>query len=64
MLSDGQTDSRKFLKSLLNKIIKIQLSDDRILIGIFLCTDKYGNTILGECAEYFADDKIQQSSGI
>ena len=63
MRSDGQTDGRKFLKSILNKIIKIQLSDNRILIGIFLCTDKYGNTILGECAEYFADEKTQHSSG-
>ena len=64
MLSDDEMDGRKFLKSLLNKIVKIQLSDNRILIGIFLCTDKYGNTILGECAEYFVDEKTQQSSGI
>lgn len=28
------------------------MSDGRILIGIFLCTDRDRNIILGSCAEY------------
>lgn len=47
-------DPRLFLRVLLNKNMKIHLSDGRVLIGIFLCTDKEANVILGCCAEYMS----------
>ena len=28
------------------------MTDGRILIGVFLCTDRDGNVILGSCGEY------------
>ena len=40
------------LKNWLNKSFKIEMTDGRILIGIFLCTDRDGNIILGSCHEY------------
>ena len=38
--------SRSLLRNLLNKNLKIELSDGRILVGMFLCTDKDANVIL------------------
>lgn len=43
---------RKQLLSWLNKNLKIEMSDGRILVGIFLCTDRDRNVILGSCSEY------------
>ncbi len=57
---------RKLLKSFLNKNMKIQLTDGRVLIGIFMCTDKDSNVILGSCAEYLsleASNKIGSTVG-
>ena len=31
----------KLLTSWLNKNMKVEMSDGRVLIGIFLCTDRY-----------------------
>merc|ERR1712126_38995 len=43
---------KAYLRSLLNKLMKIKLCDGRILIGVFLCTDRDLNVILGSCTEY------------
>lgn len=43
---------RHRLRSWLNKNMKIKMTDGRTLIGIFLCTDKDKNVILGSCSEY------------
>lgn len=32
--------------------MKIEMTDGRILIGMFLCTDRDGNVILGSCSEF------------
>ncbi|CAB0045022.1 unnamed protein product [Trichogramma brassicae] len=32
------------------------MTDGRILIGSFLCTDRDANIILGLCAEYLSDN--------
>jgi len=40
------------LKSWLNKSMRIEMSDGRKLVGIFLCTDRDANVILGSCLEY------------
>lgn len=49
-------DSRALLRSWLNKIIKVKISDGRRLIGSFLCTDKDMNIILGSCQEYVHEE--------
>eukprot|EP00091_Calanus_sinicus_P016487 TRINITY_DN35870_c0_g1_i1.p1 TRINITY_DN35870_c0_g1~~TRINITY_DN35870_c0_g1_i1.p1 ORF type:complete len:114 (-),score=46.89 TRINITY_DN35870_c0_g1_i1:60-401(-) len=43
------------LKSWLNKNMKVKMSDGRVLVGIFLCTDRAGNVIIGSCNEYTSD---------
>lgn len=62
--TDSSTDcskSKKYLKGMLNKLIKVILSDGRILIGVFLCTDKESNVILGSCAEYVMQQRINEN---
>lgn len=44
--------SRKKLKSWLNNTIRIKMSDGRILIGMFVCTDADANVILGLTSEF------------
>ncbi|XP_033107340.1 N-alpha-acetyltransferase 38, NatC auxiliary subunit-like [Anneissia japonica] len=46
------TELRKKLETWLNRPMKIKISDGRTLVGIFLCTDKDRNVILGTCEEY------------
>lgn len=36
----------------LNKSMKVKITDGRVLVGVFLCTDKHSNIILGSCLEY------------
>jgi len=48
----SSTESRDYIRKLLNKLIRVKLTDGRVLVGQFLCTDKEANVILGSCAEY------------
>ena len=50
------SQGRRLLRSFLNKNMKIKLTDGRVLIGIFLCTDKDANVILGTCDEYLNEE--------
>lgn len=47
------------LKTWLNKNMKIKLSDNRIIVGIFLCTDCHQNIILGSSYEYLNGKLIE-----
>ncbi|PSN37456.1 N-alpha-acetyltransferase 38-B [Blattella germanica] len=51
-LSESGTPGKQKLSSWLNKNFKIEMTDGRVLIGVFLCTDRDGNVILGSCGEY------------
>ena len=58
--SDATSDNsnaKEYLSSMLNKLMRIKLSDGRILIGVFLCTDRDSNVILGSCSEYVIDQE-------
>ncbi|XP_053574279.1 N-alpha-acetyltransferase 38, NatC auxiliary subunit [Bombina bombina] len=52
--SDGElTDTaRQKLESLLNRNMRIEMTDGRSLIGCFLCTDRDCNVILGSAQEF------------
>jgi small nuclear ribonucleoprotein (snRNP)-like protein len=50
--SNPETPGKQKLCSWLNKNFKIEMTDGRVLIGVFLCTDRDGNVILGSCSEY------------
>ncbi|ESN96169.1 hypothetical protein HELRODRAFT_68492, partial [Helobdella robusta] len=45
-------DGKCLLGSWLNRNLKITMTDGRTLIGVFICTDKDCNVILGSCLEY------------
>ncbi|XP_056637863.1 N-alpha-acetyltransferase 38-B, NatC auxiliary subunit [Diorhabda sublineata] len=44
------------LRSWLNKSFKVEMTDGRVLVGIFLCTDRDANIILGSCSEYLPSE--------
>ncbi|XP_052082767.1 N-alpha-acetyltransferase 38, NatC auxiliary subunit-like isoform X1 [Mytilus californianus] len=46
------------LEKWLNKSMKIKMTDGRTLIGVFLCTDKDRNVILGSCEEYLRSPDV------
>ncbi|XP_052213494.1 N-alpha-acetyltransferase 38-B, NatC auxiliary subunit-like isoform X1 [Dreissena polymorpha] len=52
MTFPGACTGKELLQSWLNKSMKIKMTDGRTLIGLFLCTDKDRNVILGSCEEY------------
>ncbi len=43
---------RKMFELWLNKSMRVKMTDGRTLTGVFLCTDKDSNVILGSCHEY------------
>jgi small nuclear ribonucleoprotein (snRNP)-like protein len=43
---------KELLKTLLNKVLTIQLTDGRTLQGLFVCVDRDANIIIGSAAEY------------
>ncbi|XP_050442975.1 N-alpha-acetyltransferase 38, NatC auxiliary subunit [Adelges cooleyi] len=53
------TEGRRKLMGWLNQQMKIHLTDGRILIGTFVCTDKDANIILSSCYEYFNEKDLE-----
>ena len=51
----SMSNGRVFLESLLNKNVKIEITDGRTLIGQYLCTDREKNIVLGGCQEFVTD---------
>lgn len=54
--NEVETGKEKLLRWI-NKQMKIEMTDGRVLIGVFLCTDRDGNVILGSCSEYLTEGK-------
>lgn len=48
----NDTNNVAQLRSYLNHKARIKVSDGRIFIGLFVCTDKDKNTILAHAEEY------------
>lgn len=55
---ENMSVGKKKLYSWLNKQMKIEMTDGRVLVGIFLCTDRDANVILGSCTEYLNPEGI------
>ena len=51
-------EARKLLVSYLNKRMRVFLSDGRVIIGNFLCTDRDCNIVLGSCEEYLSQEDL------
>lgn len=45
-------DPRSKLRSWLGRILKIVITDGRVIVGRFVCTDRDGNVILENAWEY------------
>ncbi|KAH1164658.1 N-alpha-acetyltransferase 38, NatC auxiliary subunit [Mauremys mutica] len=66
--SDGEAPdspyarARRKLETLLNRNMRIRMTDGRTLVGCFLCTDRDCNVILGSAQEYLkASDSFAAS---
>ena len=55
-------EPRKMINEWLNRLFKVKITDGRIIQGIFLCTDKHSNVILGSCQEYIGSSEKNQES--
>lgn len=51
------------LRNWLNKSLRIKMTDGRVLVGIFLCTDRDANVILGSCSEFLPECEEGTSTG-
>ena len=56
--SSEHDEAKKELESYLNKRMRIRISDGRVIDGIFLCTDRDCNIVLGNCEEFFSQDEV------
>lgn len=58
------TPGRAKLQLWLYRSIRIVMTDGRILIGIFLCTDSDANVILGVCSEFTKNGDDERMLGL
>ena len=49
----NEAPNRRLIRSWLNRSMRVKITDGRTVTGVFLCTDKHSNLILGSCHEYF-----------
>ncbi|XP_029310657.1 N-alpha-acetyltransferase 38, NatC auxiliary subunit isoform X1 [Cottoperca gobio] len=52
------SQARQKLEGLLNKNMRIRMTDGRTLVGLFLCTDRDCNVILGSAQEFLKSTDI------
>ncbi|KAJ8254791.1 hypothetical protein GJAV_G00197390 [Gymnothorax javanicus] len=59
--ASGPSLARQKLENLLNKSMRIRMTDGRTLVGLFLCTDRDCNVILGSAQEFLkSSDSFSQ----
>ncbi|KAI1774721.1 Sm-like ribonucleoprotein [Hypoxylon cercidicola] len=51
-IDDAKAEAEEFLKSLLNKNLRVYTTDGRLFIGTFKCTDTHSNIVLSLAYEY------------
>ncbi|XP_030381193.1 N-alpha-acetyltransferase 38-A, NatC auxiliary subunit [Scaptodrosophila lebanonensis] len=49
------TPGRRMLQKLLGRVLRIVITDGRVLVGYFNCTDRDCNIVLSMCAEYLVE---------
>lgn len=52
LVKENSDDPRKKLRSWLGQTLKIVITDNRIMVGSFICTDRDANIILENSSEY------------
>ncbi len=56
-LPSSYEESVELLRRLLNKRMRVKITDGRCIVGVFVCTDKNANVILASCQEYSSPDQ-------
>ena len=54
-----ESAAKQKLRGWLNRLLRIKMTDGRVVTGAFLCTDRDGNVILGSCSEYLSDEHTE-----
>ncbi|KAH8415087.1 hypothetical protein KR215_002635 [Drosophila sulfurigaster] len=55
-MSDANlTPGRRKLQKWLGRVLRIVITDGRVLVGFFNCTDRDANIVLSMCAEYLVE---------
>lgn len=54
-MENENIEGKELLRCLLNKTLRIKLTDGRTLVGQFLCVDRDANIIIGSATEYSTD---------
>lgn len=54
-----ESPAKQKLRGWLNRNLRIKMTDGRVLIGAFLCTDRDANVILGSCSEFLSEDHTE-----
>ncbi|XP_018397231.1 PREDICTED: N-alpha-acetyltransferase 38-B, NatC auxiliary subunit isoform X2 [Cyphomyrmex costatus] len=54
-----ELSAKQKLRSWLNRHLRIEMTDGRVLRGAFLCTDRDANVILGSCTEYLSTEHTE-----
>ncbi|XP_076685931.1 LSMD1 domain-containing protein Sbat isoform X1 [Andrena cerasifolii] len=54
-----ESPARQKLRGWLNRNLRIKMTDGRVLMGVFLCTDRDANVILGACSEFLSEDHTE-----
>lgn len=57
-MDEVKLEGKELLRTLLNKTLRIRLTDGRTLVGQFLCVDRDANIIIGSATEY-SNDQLQ-----
>ncbi|SPP82393.1 N-alpha-acetyltransferase 38-A, NatC auxiliary subunit [Drosophila guanche] len=55
MNDPSMTAGRKTLQKWLGRVLRIVITDGRVLVGFFNCTDRDANIVLSMCAEYLVE---------
>ncbi|XP_017848551.1 N-alpha-acetyltransferase 38, NatC auxiliary subunit [Drosophila busckii] len=55
VLSPYNTPGRRKLQKWLGRVLRIVITDGRVLVGFFNCTDRDANIVLSMCAEYLIE---------
>ncbi|XP_034472842.1 N-alpha-acetyltransferase 38-B, NatC auxiliary subunit [Drosophila innubila] len=55
MCDANLTPGRRKLQKWLGRVLRIVITDGRVLVGFFNCTDRDANIVLSMCAEYLVE---------
>ncbi len=53
-------EAKDLLSGYLNRQMRVFLTDGRVIIGSFLCTDRDSNLVLSNCDEYLSQDDLSE----